>query len=200
VNMSFVTPHKRSASVAFPTPETMATKKNKRYRKGVKKTKKRAQRAIKSSTTTFQKDRSLEYRSKPYSGAAKRRDKFEKRVLKAMQSKMAPTNIILNQIAFGLNVPILQQNVWTAMMWSANGIATSNDIFQLYAEVGGPTSATQGYAYDLYLHHGILEMDICLETSGGSAQQGFIDVYTIKCRKDVRSENPVSTSGSFDTH
>jgi len=200
VNMSLVTPKKRSASTAFPTPLSMALKKNKKYRKGgMSKNKKRARKSVKSSSLTFQSDRSLEYRSKPFRGAAKRRANFEKRVVKAMQSKMPPNNIILNTSAFNLGVSAGTQNAFTSMLWTANGIVnTSDDIRRLYDQVGGLTSPTAGYAYDLHLHTGILEVDICLETSGVQVAQGILDVYTVKCRKDVKTDSVLSTLGTWN--
>lgn len=161
-----------------------AKAKNKRFKKAFGKGKAKT----KNTSVTFQHDRGTEYISRRLSGAAKRRANFEKRVVVALQKKMAPNYMLFNQPSANFAIPSNEQIHLSAMLWTANGIAgTSNDIFRIYNQIGGPTSATKGYNYDLHLHYGILEVDMCLETTALAVAQCFVDVYTIKCRKDVAS-------------
>jgi len=149
-----------------------------RYKKGSK--------GVKNSSVTFQHDRGTEYRSKRLSGRAKSNLNFEKRVVKAIQKKLPPNYMLLSRASANLSVPTNTQGYFSAMLWSANGATnSSDDIAKIYSQIGGVTSATQGYAYDLMLHWGILEVDMCLETSSLQVAQGLVDVYTVKCRKDV---------------
>lgn len=191
------TPHKRTHSTAFPTPQTMGKSKK---TKTAKKSKKAPKKAIKNTSVTFQNDRATEYRSQPVTPATKRAKKFEKRVLTALQKKLAPNYIMLNNVSNNLSVLSGKQNIITTMLWSSQGASgSSDDIFKIYNQVGGPTSAVQGYTYDLNLHHAILEVDLCLETSSAQVAQGFLDVYTIRCRKDVISSSSVN-AGMLRSH
>jgi len=182
----------------YPTPKS--NKKTKKLRKGLSKRKafdkKNGLVGTKNTSVTFQHDRGTEYRSKPMSKRARANKRFNSKVLKAVLGKMAPNYMLINKPSFNLFVGSNVQNFFSCTLWGSRGNAGSNDdIFKIYQQVGGPSSVTQGYDYDLYMHYGILEVDMCLETTLAQVSQGLVDVYTFYCRKDVINEGVVTTSG-----
>lgn len=195
----------------LPTPprttEKMGSKRKRSSKKGSSKSK-RPSKKFKASlgksapvSTTYQHDRAVEYKAGRMTKGKKRALNFKNKVFKAMQQKMAPNHMLFNVGSTNLSVASNAQGVYVAELFSANGVGpNANDLYKIFNQVGGPTSATQGYTYDLMFHTGILEVDMCLETSALAVAQGFIDVYTVVCRRDIVTEANLSTTGNWSHH
>jgi len=171
----------------------------KKKRKVTRTQKKRKGKGPNNKAATVQYDMVTTYKSGGLSKAKKRALNFQKKVVKSLQSSLPPNNLMYSSSGT-LAIASNTQDQLSAVLFSAAGLAgSSDDISKIYTAVGGLTSAAAGYAYDIYLHHGLLQLDMCIETSSAQVAQCFVDIYTCVCRKDVTASG-TTTSGIHYHH
>lgn len=183
--LTLIMPKRKSSAVTRPAKKMKYTRRKQRKRGG---------KGPNQKAATIQYDMVTTYKSSGMSKNKKRALNFQKKVVKSLQSSLPPNNLMYSN-AGSLTVGTNTQDQLSAVLFSAAGLAgSSDDISKIYNAVGGATSLAAGYAYDIYLHHGLLQLDMCIETSTAQVAQCFVDIYTCVCRKDVTSSGTV-TSG-----